>query len=148
MAKIRQRDIDWQRRTIRVEQGKTGNVKVVGPLPATSMEILQEFSERSETDYVFFQGENIPPKFYKTLKRACERAGVLYGRDVQGGLRLYDARHTATTHMLETGNSLATVKEWMGWADSSFALYYSHATQKSREKAGRSMERLAGKKIA
>lgn len=148
MAKIQKRDIDWQSRKVRIEQGKTGNVKVIGPLAGKAMEILDECCATSNTEHVFFRGKNIPPKFYKTLARACERAGVLYGKNKPGGLVLYDSRHTATTHMLESGVSPATVKEWMGWADSSFVLYYSHATEKSREKAGRSMERLAGKKIA
>lgn len=148
MAKIRKRDINWQSRKVRIEQGKTGNVKVIGPLSPTAMEILDECCAASDTEFVFFRGKNIPPKFYKTLARACERAGVLYGKNKPGALVLYDSRHTATTHMLESGVSPATVKEWMGWADSSFVLYYSHATEKSREKAGRSMERLAGKKIA
>lgn len=148
MAKIRKRDVNWQSHKVRIEQGKTGNVKVIGPLAGKAMQILEECCSASETEFVFFRGKNIPPKFYKTLARACERAGVLYGKNTPGGLVLYDSRHTATTHMLESGVSPATVKEWMGWADSSFVLYYSHATEKSREKAGRSMERLAGKKIA
>lgn len=148
MAQIRKRDINWQARKVRIEQGKTGNVKVIGPLSTTAMEILEQCSAMSETEFVFFKGRNIPPKFYKTLRRACERAGVAYGKNTPGGLVLYDSRHTATTHMLESGVSPATVKEWMGWADSSFVLYYSHATEQSREKAGRAMERKAGKKIA
>lgn len=148
MAKIRKGDINWQARKLRIEQGKTGNVKVIGPMFGVAMDILKDCSQVSKTEYVFFRGKNITPKFYKILKRACERAGVLYGKNIKGALVLYDARHTATTRMLEDGVSPATVKEWMGWADSSFVLYYSHATEKSREKAGRSMERLAGKKIA
>ncbi len=148
LAKIKKRDVNWTTHKIRIEQGKTGNVKVIGPLFDSSMAILEEFCAASETDYVFFQGKNVTWKFYRTLARACERAGVLYGKNTPGGLVLYDSRHTATTHMLESGVSPATVKEWMGWADSSFITYYSHATEKSREKAGRSMERLAGKKIA
>ena len=148
MAKIRKTDINWQSAKIRIEQGKTGAVKVIGPMAARAVEILDECAALSKTEFVFFRGKNIPPKFYKTLARACERAGVLYGKNVPGGLVLYDSRHTATTHMLESGVSPKTVQEWMGWADSSFVLYYSHATEKSREKAGRSMERLAGKKIA
>jgi integrase len=148
MAQIRKRDINWQTRKVRIEQGKTGNVKVIGPMYERAMEILEECCEASKTEFVFFQGKNIPHKFYKTLKRACDRAGVLYGKNTPGGLVLYDSRHTATTHMLESGVSPATVQEWMGWADSSFVLYYSHATEQSREKAGRAMERKAGKKIA
>jgi integrase len=148
LAAIRKPHIDWQAKQVRIEQGKTGNVKVIGPLGPASMEILKEFCEQSDTDHVFFQGRNITPKFYRILREGCERAGVLYGRDVPGGLRLYDARHTATTHLLDEGVSPATVKDWMGWSDSAFVLYYSHATRKSRARAGRALERLAGKKIA
>jgi integrase len=148
LAKIRKQDIDWRRRKIRIEQGKTGRVKTIGPMFNSALAILKECCGLSKTDYVFFRGPNIPPKFYKILKRACERAGVRYGRGVEGGLVLYDSRHTATTKMLESGVPPRTVMEWMGWADKTFVLYYSVVTEESREKAGRAMERFAGKKIA
>ncbi len=147
MNLIRPSDIDWKDRTVKIRQGKTGNFKTIGPLGSTTMEILKVFSETAGR-YVFSRGGNITPKFYRILKSACERAGVLYGKNVQGGLVLHDARHTATTHMLEDGVSPKTVQEWMGWADSSFVLYYSHATKKSREEAGQSLERRFGKKTA
>lgn len=148
LAKIRKQDIDWHSRKIRIEQGKSGNVKMVGPLFDSALSILREFYQSSETEYVFFRGKNIPPKFYKTLKRACERAGVPYGKNTPGGLVLYDSRHTATTRMLESGVPPRTVMEWMGWADKTFVMYYSVVTERSREKAGRAMEKFAGKQIA
>ena len=97
---------------------------------------------------MFSRGGNITPKFYKILRRARERAGVLYGKNTAGGLVLHDARHTATTQLLESGVSPATVKEWMGWSESAFVPYHSHASKKPREKAGRALEKLAGKKTA
>lgn len=147
MNLIREGDIDWQDRTVAIRQGKTGNVKTIGPLGSTAMEILKVFSEEKNR-YVFSRGGNITPRFYRILREACERAGVLYGKNTPGGLVLHDARHTATTHMLEDGVSPKTVQEWMGWSDKAFVLYYSHATKKSREKAGRSLERRFGKKTA
>lgn len=72
---------------------------------------------------MFSRGGNITPKFYKILRRARERAGVLYGKNTAGGLVLHDARHTATTQLLESGVSPATVKEWMGWSESAFVPY-------------------------
>lgn len=148
MNNIRKSDIDWQARTVRILQGKTGNYKTVGPLGPSAMAIIKEFYDSSGNDLVFSRGGNITPKFYRILRRACERAGVLYGKNTPGGLVLHDARHTAITRLLEDNVSPATVKEWMGWSDSAFLLYYSHATKKSREKAGRSLERLVGKKTA
>lgn len=141
----KQGDIDWKARTVRMCQGKTGNFKTIGPLGRTSMDILKLFFEASESQYVFSRSGNITPKFYRILREACERVGVPYGKNTPGGLVLHDARHTATTHMLEDGVSPKTVQEWMGWSDSAFVLYYSHATKKSREQAGRSLEKRFGK---
>jgi integrase len=74
---------------------------------------------------------------------AIKRASIPYGRKHPNGLVLH-ARHTATTHLLESNVSPKTVPEWMGWSDKAFVLYYSHATKQSREQAGGSLERLAG----
>jgi integrase len=140
--------IDWEARQVRIRQGKTGNYKIIGPLGPTSIEILREFYNESKTDLVFFRSGNISPKFYRILREACERAGVPYGRGTPDGLVLHDARHTATTHLLESNVSPKTVQEWMGWSDKAFVLYYSHASKGSREQAGQSLERLAGRKMA
>src|SRR5262249_9645135 len=91
---------------------------------------------------------NISPKFYRILKKACERAGVPYGRNTPNGLVLHDARQTATTHLLENNVNPKTVQEWMGWSDKALVLCYSHSTKKSREQAGPSLEELAGRRTA
>jgi integrase len=148
MNLIAKTSINWDARTVRIRQGKTGNYKVIGPLGHTSMEILREFYNASKTDLVFSRSGNISPKFYRILREACERAGVPYGRNNPDGLVLHDARHTATTHLLESNVSPKTVQEWMGWSDKAFVLYYSHATKQSKEQAGRALELLAGKKTA
>ena len=140
--------INWEARQVRIRQGKTGNYKVIGPLGPTSMGILREFCDASKTDLVFSRSGNISPKFYRILREACERAGVPYGRGTPDGLVLHDARHTATTHLLESNVSPKTVQEWMGWSDKAFVLYYSHATKRSKEQAGRALELLASKKTA
>jgi integrase len=145
MNLIAKTEIDWQARQVRIRQGKTGNYKVIGPLGPTSMEILREFCDESMTESVFSRSGNITPKFYRILREACERNGVPYGRKTPNGLVLHDARHTATTHLLESNVSPKTVQEWMGWSDKAFVLYYSHATKQSREEAGQSLEKLAGK---
>jgi integrase len=145
MNLIPKTSIDWDACQIRIRQGKTGNYKVIGPLGPTSMEILREFYDASATDLVFSRSGNITPRFYRILREACERAGVPYGRGTRDGLVLHDARHTATTHLLESNVSPKTVQEWMGWSDKAFVLYYSHATKRSREQAGKTLERLAGR---
>lgn len=147
MNLIAKTSIDWQARQVRIRQGKTGRFKVLGPLGRSSMEILREFCDASDSDLVFSRGGNVSLKFYRILKDACQRVVVPYGRDNPDGLVLHDARHTATTHLLESGVSPKTVQDWMGWSDKAFVLYYSHASKQSREQAGRSLERLAGASI-
>lgn len=148
MQRIRPTDIDWNDRTIQVKQGKTGKVKTIGPVGEKTISILKEFGDRREGEFVFSRGGRIHKRFYRILREACEAVGVPYGRDTPNGLVLHDARHTATTHLLESGVSPKTVQEWMGWANSSYVLYYSHASKKSREKAGRALEKLIAKKTA
>jgi integrase len=99
--------INWEARQVRIKQGKTGNYKVIGPLGPTSMAILREFYDASKTDLVFSRSGNILPKFYRILREACERAGVPYGRKNPDGLVLHDARHTATTHLLESAYGIS-----------------------------------------
>ena len=124
--------INWEARQVRIKQGKTGNYKVIGPLGPTSMAILREFYDASKTDLVFSRSGNISPKFYRILREACERAGVPYGRKNPNGLVLHDARHTATTHLLESNVSPKTVQEWMGWSDKAFVLY-THMRRSNQE---------------
>lgn len=148
MAAIRKVDINWQSRTVRIKQQKTGKYKTIGPLGETQLLILREFYDASSTQFVFNRGGKINRRIYKILKKACERADVPYGQNTLNGLVLHDARHTATTHLLESGINPRTIQEWMGWANSSFVMYYAHASKKSREKAGLALEELTGKKTA
>jgi integrase len=143
MLQIPKLAIDWDRRQVPIKR-KPGTMKVIGPLGDTSIEILREFLDHYDGRYVFSKGGNITPKFYRILHTACDKAGVPYGRKTPGGLVLHDARHTATTHLLESGISPKTAQEWMGWSMSAFVLYYSHASIESRVKAGAALERLAG----
>jgi integrase len=143
MLKIPKVAIDWDRKQASVRQ-KNGNMKIIGPMGDTAMEILREFVDVSKTGYVFSRSGNICPKFYRILRTACEKTGVPYGRKTPNGLVLHDARHTATTHLLESGVSPKTAQDWMGWSMSAFVLYYSHASMESRAQAGAALERLAG----
>jgi integrase len=128
MNHIRKVDIDWDARKIRIKQSKTGNPKTIGPVGPTTIDILREFAKASRSEFVFSQGGNITPKFYRILRQACEAVGVPYGRKTPSGLVLHDARHTATTFLLDSGVSSATVREWMGWSESAFVQYYGRHT--------------------
>jgi integrase len=87
---------------------------------------------------------NTGSRFYRILREACAACDIPYGKKTIGGLVLHDARHTATTRMLQAGVDPATVGSITGHTDKSVILYYSHATADSRRKAVSVLEEFAG----
>lgn len=89
-------DVDWQRRIIRLSDGKTGSRDV--PLSPAAIEALNELRGLGPCQ----PGDPVVAITYEALRaawrRACERAGI-------EGLNIHDLRHTAATRMaLKTGN--------------------------------------------
>ena len=50
-----------------------------------------------------YRGHPIETKFDKAMQVACEKAGILYGREVKGGFVFHDLRHTFITEMRRAG---------------------------------------------
>lgn len=71
----------------------------------------------------------------RALKAACARAGIVYGREVKGGLVFHDTRHTAATRMLQAGLDIKTVGAILGHRNAASTLGYTHATAESRARA-------------
>lgn len=51
---------------------------------------------------------------YRSLRAAAVRVGLSYGQHAAGGFRLYDARHTAATRMLQSGADTGSVADVLG----------------------------------
>lgn len=147
MSKIRKEHVDWDGRRLKVLGTKTqlvSNPTRYITLTRTMLSILKEFVDASKTDYVFTRSGNDTPKFYQIFSAACAACGIPYGRQVPGGLVLHDARHTATTRMLQAGLDLATIQSVTGHSDKSMVLYYSHATPETSARAADVLEAYAG----
>jgi integrase/recombinase XerD len=110
-ASIRREDIDLEENELRVT-GKGGRRRTVPLLPQTA-EALSKYMTRSKTDPPFlFPGDtrtghmNIH-NFEKTLRRACQRAGVR-------PFTPHQLRHLYATHMLRNGAKLEVVSRILG----------------------------------
>jgi integrase len=142
----------WQNldgaRSLKVISTKTETVsnptRYITPLTPTMISILDERRRRSLSPFIFTRSGGALPRFYRILRRACEACGIPYGRDTAGGLVLHDARHTATTRLLQAGVDVATIQSITGHSDKTMVLYYSHATSESRERAAAALEAYAG----
>lgn len=148
MDRIKKSDIDWRANSLKIIGRKIEKVsnptRYIAPLTSTMISILREACDRSRTDYVFTRSGNTTPKFYKILRAACVACEISYGRYMEGGLVLHDARHTATTRMLQGGIDLSTIQSFTGHSDKTMVLYYSHATPESRARAAAVLEGYAG----
>ena len=96
--------IDLKDRFIRLkaEDTKTGQARSI-PISKALVDVLKALLRNLHDDHVFlYFGEPIK-RLQKSVKRACEDAGLVYGRQRVDGFILHDIRRTVKTNMLEAG---------------------------------------------
>lgn len=118
------------------------------PLNDEALAILRRrMAASTKSPYVFTgaRGEGVLGEYqmYRAIRRAADIAGAPYGRDVEGGFTLHDARHTAVTRMLQAGHDLASVGAVVGHSKETMTLTYAHATLASQRRAVASLGRRA-----
>lgn len=117
---LRQQQISWDWRTVRIESKKGGGSVRVVPLSESALEIL-----RSRLPD-FFKGLNTS-HLYTALERAGEISGVVYGDRVDGGWVIYDLRHVAATVMENAGVPYSAVSAILGHKRRDQTATYAHA---------------------
>ncbi len=143
-------DCNFHWKTLRVESVKTKTTRTI-PMGDRVRKILQRRCEKAPVSGFLFAGltgkskpENerrwMGVEVRKALKWACELLKIPYGRGVAGGLLSHDARHTATSIMLQGGTDLATVMSVTGHSGRTMALHYGHASHASKQRAIATLE--------
>ena len=68
------------------------------------MAVLEGLPRYGDENHVFlYAGKPIQGDIRNGIKAACEKAGIVYGRDVPGGFVFHDARRTFRTLMRRAG---------------------------------------------
>jgi site-specific recombinase XerD len=124
---LRVADIDADRMTIRIEQGKGAKDRYV-PLAARLLQDLRAYGKGAPPGIWLFanrQGTRpiditVAQKIYTMAKR---RAGI----HKQGGI--HALRHAFATHLLEAGTDLHTVQRLLGHRQISTTMRYFHLSQ-------------------
>ncbi len=137
-------DIDWEREKVLIWQTKTREYKEI-PLIRPLADLLKERQPATGT-YVFTKTGNIFPKFYRVLRAACEHLGIPYGRWIEGGLLLHTARHTVTTHLVESGLDFDTIGSITGHKAKELIAHYSHKHPGSVARAAAALEEMGRKR--
>lgn len=137
-------DVSWEREKILIYQTKTKDYKEIPLIPSLAALI----NERKPSDgehpglYVFGQSGRIFPKFYKVLREACEQLGIPYGKKIENGLVLHSARHTVTTHMVESGLDFDTIGSITGHRAKELIAHYAHKHPGSVARAAAALEQM------
>lgn len=95
-------DLKKRRIELRVEDTKTDEKRYV-PISKSLYKILQSIPRSENTNHVFLYRGHPLKDIRGSLKSACKKAGVPYGRKVKGGITFHDLRHTFNTNMRKAG---------------------------------------------
>ena len=96
--------VDIKARTITLEAEMTkDNEKRIIPISPSLYETLKGIPRALHDDHVLlFRGKPLDT-LGKALNRACEKAGILYGRNTKNGFTFHDLRHSFNTNMRKAG---------------------------------------------
>jgi integrase len=119
---LRQGQISWDWRTVRIESKKGGGSLRVVPLSDFALSILTDRQDRGQK--LFDLGRD---RLYRTLNRVSESSGVIYGDNVEGGWVLHDLRHVAATVMENAGIPYSAVAAILGHKRKDQTATYAHA---------------------
>ena len=129
--------VDLKRRFIKLNAEDTKdreprNIPILDKLHG----VLSNIPPALHNSYVFlYQGKPIKDLQLRTFKKACEDAGVPYGRKVPGGFTFHDLRHTFNTNMRKAGVDRSVIMQITGHSTESMFRRYNNIDEADAELA-------------
>ena len=125
-----QKDIDSERKQIKVEQGK-GKKDRYSLLSIKPIEILREYFKEYRPKQYLFEGQNGGKYAARSIQaffgEICQKVGI------QKKINVHDLRHSFAAHLLENGTDLRYIQELLGHRSSKTTEIYTHVSAKSIE---------------
>jgi len=135
VVRLRVRDIDPQRMTVRIEQGKGGKDRYV-PLSVKLLAQMRTYWESHPPRTWLFAAERADkPMHVTSAQKVWMVAKLRAGIAKTGGI--HSLRHAFATHMLESGQDVHTVQRLLGHRFITSTMRYFHLSQ-ARVAAARS----------
>jgi integrase len=129
---------------------KEKKAKII-PINNNVHRILNSIPRAIKHDYVFtYKGQPIDTEsgIKKSFKTACRLAGVIYGRDVPGGLVFHDIRRTVKSNMLEAGIEKELRDTILGHSLKGMDVYYLSISEQSLKDAMDKYTKWLDQKVA
>lgn len=135
-------DVDFDENVISVtskkgitSRGKARTRKV--PMTEDVGAILRRRVEMAKAIYLFPNrvGDGAMVNYGPVFQRICEKIGINYGQNVEGGVVLNDMRATAENKMLDAGYSAKAVCDILGHSPETMAKHYARTSKEQKQKA-------------
>ena len=120
-------DIDADRMTIRVEQGKGAKDRYVPLSPRLLEQMLEYWEENPRGAWLFPSRNERRPVHITTAQRIYMDAKASAGIAKNGGI--HALRHAYATHLLEAGSDVTTVQHLLGHRYVTTTMRYFHISQ-------------------
>jgi site-specific recombinase XerD len=126
-TQLKMRDIDRDRMTVRVEQGKGGKDRYV-PLSKRLLKLLDQAWATHRPQHWVFEGSTPERCLHVTaVQKAYTLAKLRAGIHKHGGV--HALRHAYATHLIESGVDVLTVQRLLGHRSVSTTMRYFHLSQ-------------------
>jgi integrase/recombinase XerD len=141
LVRLKVEDIDSQRMTIHIRQGKRKKDRVV-PLSPKLLETLREYWRKAKPQTYLFPGQSGDdvPLTTKAVWHACR--GAVRRAGIQKRISPHSLRHSYATHLLESGADLHTIQLLLGHADIKDTTVYLHLSQRHLHAATNPLDTL------
>jgi len=139
---LRWKQVDLNRRHIKVEQTKNGKNRIIPINDVLYRELLIVKKLNGKGEYVFPNSETGRPftEVKKSFKSACKRAGI-------HDLRFHDLRHTFATRLVMSGVDLITIRDLLGHFSIRVTQRYTHSNENQKRKAVELLTKRTQKRV-
>jgi len=141
LVALRVKDIDGERRVLRVEQGKGGKDRDVALSEATLSQLRRYWSQYRPGEYLFPNDNSCKPLHVSTPQKVyvqCKRAA---GIEKRGGI--HALRHAYATHQLEAGMAVHQLQRALGHRSLESTMRYVHWVSEHRSGADTRVDLVA-----
>jgi site-specific recombinase XerD len=126
-TRLKVRDVDRDRMTVRIEQGKGRKDRYV-PLSKRLLQRLEQYWAKERPRYWVFEGSTALRCLHITsVQRAYTLAKRRAGIQKHGGV--HALRHAYATHMIESGVDVLTVQRLLGHGSVTTTMRYFHLSR-------------------
>ncbi|MEN9488052.1 MAG: hypothetical protein RL494_317 [Bacteroidota bacterium] len=131
-AKLRLQDIDFERKTIFVKQGKNYKDRFI-PMSAGVYRDLQDYIYNFRTlkkrahNRLFLNSNGELNKMLKHLQSVCKDEQIQQKR-----LSMHVLRHSIATHLLQNGMSIENISQFLGHSSLESTQIYTHVVEQNQ----------------